>query len=140
MPPAEELFPREFVIDLGEAPKEEAPKKEEEKVEVKKEEKEEAEKITRPIFLHGRKSNIGPTPVRLLEENVKLLRGIDIWADIKNTDVVYIGREGMNLDEADINCGFPLYPNSSKFIEAEKVNMVYVASKTPGQRVYWEGI
>jgi len=141
----EETPTRTFIIEEVVAKmKEEEEKKEEKKernpndVEVKEEEK--IEKVTRPFFIHGRKSNIGPTPQKLIEDNITLYRGIDIWADKNNTDIVYIGREGMNLDEADINCGFPLYPNYSKFIEAEKARMVWVASKTPGQKVYFEGI
>lgn len=145
--PEEELTPiQKLLSDLGVIS---IPEKKEEVKEIPKEEKpsqssqsevKEAEKITRPFFIHGRKSNIGPLPTKLFEDNVELMRGVNIWADRNNTDVVYIGKEGMNLDEADTMCGFPLYPNSSKFIEAEKVNLIWVASKTPGQRVYFEGI
>lgn len=89
-------------------------------------------------MITGRKSGVGTTPVQIMSTDNLADNGIQIYANIANTDIVWIGESTVTADSADATDGFPLNPGDGIFIPLRHPNVLYARSSTDAdQKIWW---
>ena len=93
-------------------------------------------------FLHGRKSGIGLTPVKLSESTALVRQGILVKADSINGGKVYVGSiPDVTAGSNDLTDGFELAkPGDSVTVEVDSPSKVILVSDTVDQGVFWVGV
>jgi len=97
--------------------------------------------VPRDTFDHGSKSDIGSTPVPLVNKSIKTKRGVVVKASTKNDGIVYVGTNpAMTPGTNDETDGWELSAKDAITVEINDVRNVLLMEDTPGQRVFWIGV
>jgi hypothetical protein len=87
---------------------------------------------------------VGTTPVPISTLTFKFVRGILLRAPgpndlTPNTDVIYVGKQGVTADSSATG-GMPLLPGGVLELPLEDPSQVYVVSGSDNQDLAWMGV
>ena len=82
---------------------------------------------------------VGDTAVQLLDDEVHLnKRGILIYSDVNNSDIIWVGYDsGMTADQDNDMDGFPIYPGNTLEVELADAKLLFVRSTASGNQKIW---
>ena len=85
----------------------------------------------------GRNAAVGTAAVQLTSSSLVAGQCIQVIADDRNTDKVYIGPSGVTADTNNATDGFPLIPGASIAIFVNNANLLYGISPSGTQKVFF---
>jgi len=85
----------------------------------------------------GRKT-VGLATVQLTTDgSLTTEKGIQIYADISNSGIVYVGNSDVTANSSDTTDGFPLDPGNSFLVPIRHPYRLHLVSNVTNSKVWW---
>ncbi len=100
------------------------------------------QKMTRNSqFLDHAHVVVGTSAVQISSRtDIKCKQGIVLYANVSNTNKIWIGKEGVTANNNAITGGFVLTPGSSLEVPIEEMLNIYARSDAAAQDLMWIGV